>query len=156
MFIFGIALLLEDLEKQKAFNKNMDDQFKEKNEYTGNGWSKYQMMVLDQLQGHTHLLETLMKEITEIKRHIAVSDMASKNWRDNTDEKITYLQQNVDNILFDEKGINSRLRKMEEDHKIQEHSALRFKASWGLIGGGLVVVIDIILKSVSAFVHFNP
>lgn len=112
----------------------------------GNGWSRYQIMVLQQLTDHTKLLQALMSEINSIKQQIAISDIISKNWRDQADKSIDELKDDVEFILEDEAGLNQRLKNIEETVKIEEKSSLKIKAFWGLLGGAVVVVVDIAIR----------
>jgi len=112
----------------------------------GNGWSKYQIMVLQQLADHTKLLQALMSEVNSVKQQIAISDIVSKHWRDQADKSIDQLKEDVEFILDDDKGLNSRLRNLEEHSKIEEKSTMKVKALWGIIGGGLVVAADLLIK----------
>jgi hypothetical protein len=115
----------------------------------GNGWSRYQIMVLQQLTDHTKLLQALMSEINTIKQQIAISDIISKNWRDQADKSIQELKEDVDFIMEDEGGINQRLRHIEENAKVEEKSTLKVKAFWGLLGGVIVVVVDFGIKLIN-------
>jgi len=115
----------------------------------GNGWSRYQIMVLQQLTDHTKLLQALMSEINTIKQQIAITDIVSKNWRDQADRSIQELKQDVEFILEDETGINQRLKHIEDNTKIEEKSSLKIKAFWGLLGGAIVVIIDVTIRVVS-------
>lgn len=120
------------------------------NDGNGNGWSRYQIMVLQQLTDHTKLLQALMSEINTIKQQIAIGDIISKNWRDQADKTIGELKEDVEFILEDEGGINQRVKNLEESVKIDEQSTLRAKAFWGLLGGVIVVVIDLSIKIINA------
>jgi hypothetical protein len=115
----------------------------------GNGWSRYQIMVLQQLTDHTKLLQALMSEINTIKQQIAITDIVSKNWRDQADRSIQELKDDVEFILEDEGGINQRLKSIEDNTKIEEKSSLKIKAFWGLLGGAVVVIIDVTIRVVS-------
>jgi len=112
----------------------------------GNGWSRYQIMVLQQLTDHTKLLQALMSEINTIKQQIAISDIISKNWRDQADKTISELKDDVEFILEDEAGLNQRLKHIEENTKIEEKSSLKIKAFWGILGGAVVVVVDVTVR----------
>jgi hypothetical protein len=115
----------------------------------GNGWSRYQIMVLQQLTDHTKLLQALMSEINTIKQQIAISDIISKNWRDQADKSIQQLKEDVDFILEDEGGINQRLRHVEENVKVEEKSTVKVKAFWGILGGTAVVFVDFAIKIIN-------
>lgn len=115
----------------------------------GNGWSRYQIMVLQQLTDHTKLLQALMSEINTIKQQIAINDIISKNWRDQADKSIQELKEDVDFILEDETGINQRLKQIEENTKVEEKSSLKIKAFWGILGGAIVVVVDVVVRVLS-------
>jgi hypothetical protein len=115
----------------------------------GNGWSRYQIMVLQQLTDHTKLLQALMSEINTIKQQIAISDIISKNWRDQADKTIGELKDDVEFILEDEAGLNTRLKHIEESVKIEEKSSLKIKAFWGLLGGAVVVIVDLAIRVIT-------
>lgn len=115
----------------------------------GNGWSRYQIMVLQQLTDHTKLLQALMSEINTIKQQIAISDIVSKNWRDQADKSIGELKDDVEFILEDETGLNQRVKNLEENVKIEEKSTLKAKAFWGILGGVAVVIVDFGFKIVN-------
>jgi hypothetical protein len=74
-------------------------------------------MVLQQLTDHTKLLQALMSEINTIKQQIAITDIVSKNWRDQADRSIQELKDDVEFILEDEGGINQRLKSIVTDPK---------------------------------------
>lgn len=115
----------------------------------GNGWSRYQIMVLQQLTDHTKLLQALMSEINTIKQQIAINDIISKNWRDQADKSIQELKEDVEFILEDEQGVNKRLKSIEENTKVEEKSSLKMKAFWGVVGGIAVVVIDFAIRIIN-------
>ena len=115
-------------------------------ESNGNGWSRYQIMVLQQLTDHTKLLQALMSEVNNVKQQIAISDIVSKHWRDQADKSIDELKDEVQFILVDEKGINARLKNLEDHTKIEEKSTMKVKALWGIIGGGFVIAVDLLIK----------
>ena len=122
-------------------------------EYDNNGWAKHQLMVLAQLEGHTLMLKDLIKEIAEIKQEIAVSAVDAKNWRTNVDNKISSIQNDLDYIWNDDKGIDYRVKMLEDTLKIEKQSTLKFKGSWALIGGVGVIVIDIVMKALEFLIH---
>jgi hypothetical protein len=112
----------------------------------GSGWSKYQIMVLQQLSDHTKLLQALMSEMNSMRQQIAITDIVSKNWRDQADKVIQELKEDVEFILEDDAGINKRLKSIEENTKVEEKSSLKIKAFWGLLGGAVVVIVDIAIR----------
>jgi outer membrane receptor for Fe3+-dicitrate len=106
-------------------------------------------MVLQQLTDHTKLLQALMSEINTIKQQIAINDIISKNWRDQADKSIEELKSDVEFILEDEQGLNTRLKNIEENTKVEEKSSLKMKAFWGVVGGIAVVVIDFAIRIIN-------
>lgn len=137
----------KDLPVMAPSDNKEEDHFGRRNyDENGNGWSRYQIMVLQQLTDHTKLLQALMSEINTIKQQIAITDIVSKNWRDQADRSIQELKEDVEFILEDETGINQRLKHIENNTKIEEKSSLKIKAFWGLLGGAIVVIVDIVLR----------
>jgi hypothetical protein len=140
----------KDLPIMAPTDNKEEDHFGRRNyDENGNGWSRYQIMVLQQLTDHTKLLQALMSEINTIKQQIAITDIVSKNWRDQADRSIQELKEDVEFILEDETGINQRLKHIEDNTKIEEKSSLKIKAFWGLLGGAVVVIIDVTIRVVS-------
>jgi hypothetical protein len=140
----------KDLPVMAPSDNKEEDHFGRRNyDENGNGWSRYQIMVLQQLTDHTKLLQALMSEINTIKQQIAITDIVSKNWRDQADRSIQELKEDVEFILEDETGINQRLKHIEDNTKIEEKSSLKIKAFWGLLGGAVVVIIDVTIRVVS-------
>jgi hypothetical protein len=131
---------LETKEHDEDFGRRPYD------ESNGNGWSRYQIMVLQQLTDHTKLLQALMSEVNNVKQQIAISDIVSKHWRDQADKSIDELKEDIEFIFDDEKGLNSRVRTLEENSKIEEKSTMKVKAFWGIIGGGFVIAADLLIK----------
>jgi hypothetical protein len=131
----------------------MDDQKHGRRSYddygNGNGWSRYQIMVLQQLTDHTKLLQALMSEVNTVKQQIAITEIISKTWRDQADKSIDELKDEVNFILEYERGINQRLKHIEENTKVEEKSSLKIKAFWGLLGGAVVVVVDIVIRIIT-------
>ena len=140
----------KDLPVMAPTENKEEDHFGRRNyDENGNGWSRYQIMVFQQLTDHTKLLQALMSEINTIKQQIAITDIVSKNWRDQADRSIQELKDDVEFILEDEGGINQRLKSIEDNTKIEEKSSLKIKAFWGLLGGAVVVIIDVTIRVVS-------
>ena len=130
----------------------MEESLKQR-EYDNNGWAKHQLMVLAQLEGHTLLLKDLIKEITEMKRDVAISANDYKNWRDNTSAKIDSIQKNLDFIWDDDRGLDARLNLLEDNIRIDKQSSMKFRGSWALIGGAFVIILEFFIKALEFFVH---
>ena len=57
--------------------KDQDDYYQPEH----NGWSKYQLMVLQQLEDHTRVLQNLNKEIIAINQSLAVQQAETSMWK---------------------------------------------------------------------------
>ena len=106
----------------------------QKNNYEGNGWSKYQIMVLQQLDDHNAVLQNLNKEIIELKQNMAVSETELKMWRAQTMLSIEKLTEEVDEILYDESGLSYKIRALEKNNEVEEKVSLKTKAMWAMLG----------------------
>lgn len=113
-----------------------------KNDYGGNGWSKYQLLVLQQLDDHNKVLENLNKEIIDLKQTMAVSESERRMWREQTTHSIEELKKKIQFILYDEKGIGIRLNKIEREIDIDEQTRTRMKATWALYGAVVVFLFN--------------
>lgn len=113
---------------------NHDFNTEKNNNYEGNGWSRYQIMVLQQLDDHNTVLQNLNKEVVEIKQSIAVNDTESKIWRTTAMNQIKDLETKMSSILYDEKGISSKVSTLERNMHAEEYSSKKIKALWALYG----------------------
>ena len=121
------------------------------NHYEGNGWSKYQLMVLQQLDDHNKVLQNLNKEIVDIKQMLAVSDTELKMWRAQTMVTLNNLTEDVDNILYDEKGIASRLYEIERDMEVGKRASTKLKSMWALYGAIAISLINVGVQVLQIF-----
>ena len=118
------------------------------NHYEGNGWSKYQIMVLQQLDDHSKVLQNMNKDINEMKQTMAVSETELKMWRAQIMSVTKELEENVDFILYDEKGINQKVVTIERELDIEEQTNTKWKASMALYGSIAMFVINAIVQVV--------
>ena len=110
-------------------------------------------MVLAQLEGHTRLLESVVTDIATIKQTTAVNENNTVHWRESADERIEDLQTKVTFILHDEKGVNVRLKRIEDSVATAEKVNSKFKAAWALYGAVAVFVIDLAIKLGNMFLQ---
>ena len=122
----------------------MNNQFDQNNinHYEGNGWSKYQIMVLQQLDDHNKLLQNMNKDITEIKQTTAVSETELKMWRAQIMSKTQELEASVDYILYDDKGLNQKVNTIEREMDIEEQANTKWKASMALYGSIVMFIAN--------------
>ena len=118
----------------------------EKNNYEGNGWSKYQIMVLQQLDDHNKVLQNLNKELVEVKQAMAVSETELKMWRAQTMLSIENLTEDVNQILYDEDGLNYKLRALEKTSEVEEQVSVKTKAMWAVYGAIIAFLINFGLR----------
>lgn len=118
----------------------------ERNSYEGNGWSKYQILVLQQLDDHNKVLQNLNKEIVDIKQNIAVSETELKMWRAQIMSSVERLTEQVDDILYDESGLSYKIRNLEKTQEVDQRVEMKAKAVWAVIGAGLTLLINFLLK----------
>lgn len=125
-------------------NSNFDEE--KRNHYEGNGWSKYQIMVLQQLEDHNEVLHNLNKEIAEIKQNLAVSDTELKIWRASAMSDIDLLESQMKNVLYEDSGLNKRISEIEKETEFKLKTNNKSRALWAALGAGAVAIVDIILK----------
>jgi hypothetical protein len=121
------------------------------NHYEGNGWSKYQMLVLQQLDDHNKLLQNMNKDINELRQATAVSDTELKMWRAQTMATIQRLDEDVEHILYDEKGLAAKLSTVERELDIEEQTRTKWKATIALYGAILMFLINIAVQIVTSY-----
>lgn len=116
----------------------MNQKLNNQNFYEGNGWSKYQLMVLQQLDDHNKVLQNLNKELIDFKQEFAVSEAEYKLWRAQTVVTLDEVSKKLTFILYDEKGLGNRISSLEKDAHAEEQTKLKLKALWALVGALLV------------------
>ena len=121
-------------------------EYLKQNGYDGNGWSKYQVMVLQQLGDHNILLQNLNREITELKQTFAVSDMELKMWRANVMADIANTKEDIDFMLYDEKGVCQKVSIIDRELDVVEQANVKLKATWALYGSIAMFVANIIIQ----------
>ena len=124
----------------------MSQKFDNQNSYEGNGWSKYQLMVLQQLDDHNKVLQNLNKELIEAKQDFAVSEAEYKLWRAQTMVTIEEISKKVTHILYDEKGLGSRISVIEREAHTEEKARRKLKTFWALLGAILAFVGNSLIK----------
>lgn len=127
-------------------NFNFDNDNKNRNGYQGNGWSNYQIMVLQQLEDHNELLHNLNKEIVEIKQAIAVSETEMKIWRASAMTDIETFKKQMAGLMYEDGGLAKRIEIIERESSFKEQMFTRSKAFWAGVGAFFVVVVDMLLK----------
>jgi len=121
------------------------------NQYEGNGWSKYQMLVLQQLDDHNRLLQNMNKDINEIRQAMAVSDTELKMWRAQTMSTLQTLEEDMEHVLYDEKGLGAKLLTIERELDIEEQARTKWKATLALYGSVIVFIINAIVQLVAVY-----
>jgi hypothetical protein len=116
------------------------------NQYEGNGWSKYQLMVLQQLEDHSRVLQNLNKELVDIKQHVAVSEAELKLWRGTTISAIESLEKKMSHVLYDDSGLNKKLSDIENALEVDENTKAKLKAIWAFYGAIAVFLVNFGIK----------
>lgn len=121
----------------------MNDNFNKKlNQYDGNGWSKYQIMVLQQLDDHNKLLQNFNKEISDLKQTIAVSDMEMKMWKTQTMKTVEELDDQMNAIYQEDDGLARRMDNVENALDVEEKAQTKLKAVWALYVAILMFIVN--------------
>ena len=121
------------------------------NQFDANGWSKYQLMVLQQLEDHTRVLQNLNKEIVAINQALAVQQAETVMWKNQINNALKELRDEVDEILYDEKGIGQRIVTVERELDVEQQTDTKIKAIWALYGSVLAVVSNVVLQILSTY-----
>lgn len=116
------------------------------NEYHGNGWSKYQIMVLQQLEDHNRVLQNLNKEIVDIKQQMAVAETELEAWRKNADTKLDLLEEKMTHVLYDDTGLTRKVSDIQKHFDVEEKASAKVKAVWALYGAVAVFVVNLVVK----------
>jgi len=121
------------------------------NGYEGNGWSKYQMLVLQQLNDHNLVLQNLNKETAELKQNIAVSEAEAKIWNTQINSSLKSIQQDLDVELYEDGGFNKRISTIEREIDVEDHHNTKSKATLALYGSIVMFALNIIIQIVAVY-----
>ena len=124
----------------------MNQKFNNQNSYEGNGWSKYQLMVLQQLDDHNKVLQNLNKELIGFKQEFAVSEAEYRLWRAQTMVTLDEVSKKLTFILYDEKGLGNRVSAIEKDAHAEVQTKLKLKTLWALLGALFVFLGNAAIK----------
>jgi len=127
--------------------KDQDDYYQPEH----NGWSKYQLMVLQQLEDHTRVLQNLNKEIIAINQSLAVQQAETSMWKAQINASLKELRDEVDEILYGEKGIGQRIVTVERELDVEEQTDIKLKAVWALYGSVLAVIANVVVQFFSNY-----
>jgi hypothetical protein len=132
-----------DSEHKKAWHQQ--------NQYEGNGWSKYQLMVLQQLEDHNQVLQNLNKEVASIKQTIAVSDTELKMWRAQIMTNVVEITKDLDGMLYDERGLTNRVANVERELDVEEQANTKHKATLALYGSIVLFIVNVLVQVAALF-----
>lgn len=126
----------------------MNDNFNKKvpNQYDGNGWSKYQIMVLQQLDDHNKILQNFNKELNDLKQTIAVSDMELKMWKTQIMKTIEEHGDWLDATLYDDDSLVNRLNDIESALEVEQKTQTKLKAVWALYAAVFMFLVNLALQ----------
>lgn len=106
--------------------------------YTGNGWSKYQMYVLKQLDDHNKILEKLVDKLSTITLQLEIRqkelDSLKRDFKD--------LNTSVDKLVEEDKKVERKIQEFEIDKTV----AIKTKAIWASVGGLIIGGITLFLQ----------
>jgi cell shape-determining protein MreC len=126
-----------------------------RNHYDGNGWSKYQIMVLQQLEDHNRVLQNLNKEIADFKQLYAVSEAEYKHWRLTAVQALESLEKKMTFVLYDEDGVSQKVAQIERDIDVDKQSSIKSKAMWAIYGAVAVFLFDAAFKVFDLFMKYH-
>jgi len=134
-------------------NQNFDNVFENEsnNNYKGNGWNKYQLLVMNQLKSHLTAIEKNAENHLKVKEDLQEMRIEDKLWKKTADENFDKIKHALD--AENEKSITHRLKKIEESAKVEDMSKMKIKAFWGLIGGFIIIAIDVIVKAITLYLN---
>lgn len=118
-------------------------------------WSKYQMMVLQQLADHTQVLQNLNSNVSEHKQAMAVHLAELAMWKAHINESIANLQKSIDEMLYDERGVAKRVAALEQHQSTENQIDLRSKNNWQTMSAFIVtasVIVNLLIQMLQTFV----
>jgi hypothetical protein len=117
-------------------------------------WSKYQLMVLQQLGDHTEVLQSLNKNVTDHKQSAAVHLAEFAMWKSQINQSIESVQESIDSILYDDRGVAQRISAIERQLNTESQIDLRSKDQWSSRNTVIITASVIINLFIQLFVNF--
>lgn len=117
-------------------------------------WSKYQLMVLQQLGDHTEVLQNLNKNVADHKQSAAVHLAEFAMWKLQINQSMESVQDSVDSILHDDKGIARRVSALEQQKTTENQIDLRSKDTWSSRNTLIITSSVIVNLLIQLFVNF--
>lgn len=117
-------------------------------------WSKYQLMVLQQLGDHTEVLQNLNKNVADHKQSTAVHLAEFAMWKTQINQSIESLQDSIDSILYDERGVARRISTIEQQLNTESQIDNKTKEEWSSRNTIIVTASVVINLIIQLFVNF--
>lgn len=117
-------------------------------------WSKYQLMVLQQLGDHTEVLQTLNKAMTDHKQAAAVHLAEFAMWKTQINNSIIGVQESINSMGLDEKGLLSRINSLEQQLSTKEQLDIKSKNDWTVRNTIIVTASVLVNLFIQLFVNF--
>lgn len=117
-------------------------------------WSKYQLMVLQQLGDHTEVLQTLNKAMIDHKQAAAVHLAEFAMWKTQINNSVTGVQESIDSVGLDEKGLLSRITTLEQQLNTKEQLDIKSKNDWAARNTIIITTSILVNLFIQLFVNF--
>lgn len=117
-------------------------------------WSKYQLMVLQQLSDHTEVLQNLNKNLTDHKQSAAVHLAEFAMWKSQINKSLESIQELVDSMLHDERGVSRRVSTIEQQITTENQIDLKNKDNWASRNTIIITSSVIVNLLIQLFVNF--
>jgi len=119
------------------------------------GWSKYQLLVLQQLEDHNIVLQNFNKEIISINKTIAVHEAELKMWKSRMVSDVEKLETSIEEILCDEQCVDQRLSLIEKNVHAEEQVEIQSKYRLTLYISILTVVLNVIIQAAGIYLKIK-
>ena len=117
-------------------------------------WSKYQLMVLQQLGDHTEVLQSLNKNVADHKQSVAVHLAEFAMWKSQINQSIEGVQESIDSILYDDRGVAQRISAIERQLNTESQIDIRTKDAWSSRNTVIITASVLINLFIQLFVNF--
>lgn len=116
-----------------------------------NDWSRYQNLVLQQLNALNDLSAKLNEEHRALKEKFAVHEAEGELWGEQKEEQITYLFDKIENLTKEKNSLKDSIIKIEKELFAEESSRLREKAINALYGSVAVFLITSVIQILTIY-----
>jgi uncharacterized protein YukE len=128
----------------------IDQEVKPIPSYDGNGWSKYQILVLNQLNDHSRAIKQLWENDTNNRIKDSLSSKEHIDFKECQKELKKTIQE-LNEVLRD---LAERIDAIEEKERIKSGIDSGIKVYWGFLGAAAAFILNFLFTKIDKVIEF--